>query len=590
MTEPASHQIPREVEKVKTNQRILLSIILLVGIALRVYFLFNYELIDAKEHVVALSDEATVGLMAKHIASGTNFPIFFYGQNYMGAFEAYVAALLFATLGASVFTLKLVPAIFSIVLLFIVYLLANRLFNSRVAILSTALVAVPSAFFFSWSLKARGGFVEHVILALLILLVFALIYFDRKSSLWLYALLGFLSGFALWVNQLIFPYLVMLGLWLWLKRAMLLSKAKVLVLLLPFLLGASPLIAGNVHEPFGTVKILARKINGTSSVLHDESTTTKGIKVLWARLKEFPFGTGRSLSILFGKGETWIGESEIPETTRIENLPEVRWLFWLIPLVFALPLLAPCYQKLKIRLPSARLKFSGTKDAAKVNLLVLLFLVTMLAYFSPSYLLVCYPLAAILAADFLDKLRGMYVKAFYTALLVATLCLNAYGIVDLALNRRDGSIAKLINALEGKGCSYGYSSGPMYQIAFYSLERNVLVPLDSKNRYHPHAVQVGKAPNLCYVFRPDQERKLDHRAFLRMLEQENIHYQQTTVNSDTVYHIYYSLAPREKIPPNVREKLKLIRKDLRSADVPRQIGLSGAVQKALSVDKISNWA
>jgi hypothetical protein len=576
---------------VKTNQRILLAIILLVGIALRVYFLVNYELIDAKEHVVALSDEATVGLMAKHIASGTNFPVFFYGQNYMGAFEAYVAALLFAALGVSVFTLKLVPAIFSVALLFVVYLLANRLFNARVAILSTALVAVPSAFFFSWALKARGGFIEHVILSLLILLVFSLIYFYRKSSLWLYALLGFLSGFALWVNQLVFPYLLTLGLLLWLRRAVLLTKAKLSILLLPFLVGASPLIVGNVQEPLGTVRILTSKVKGRISGSDNRSDIKRSIKVLLVRLKEFPFGTGRNLSILFGKGESWIGESTIPETTRIENLPEVRWLFGFIPLFFAIPLLASCFHKMRIHLiPPARPKSPGSETAEKVNLLVLLFAVTLLGYFSPSYLLVCYPLAAILAAAFLDSIRGTYTKALYGALLLVTISLNAYGIVDLALNQRDGSIAKLVNALEAKGCSYGYSSGPMYQVAFYSLERTVLVPLDSKNRYRPYGVEIAKAPDICYVFRPDQERKMDHRAFLKMLQRENIQYHETTLNSDTVYHIYYSLAPREKIPPNVREKLKLIRKDLRSVDVPRRIGLSRAVQKALSVNKISDWA
>lgn len=570
----------------KTNQKILLVIILLVGIALRVYFLVNYELIDAKEHVVALSDEATVGLMAKHIVSGTNFPIFFYGQNYMGAFESYVVALLFATLGVSVFTLKLVPAIFSVVLLFVVYLLAKKLFNARVAMLSTALVAVPSAFFFSWALKARGGFIESVILSLLILLVFSFIYFDGKSSFWLYALLGFLSGFALWVNQLVFPYLVILGLLLWLKRALWLTRARLLILLLPLLLGASPLIAGNILEPLGTVKILTSKVKGRISDSDNHSDMKRGIHVLLVRLKEFPFGTGRNLSILFGKGATWIGESTIPETTRIENLPEVRWLFGFIPLFFAPPMLASCCQKMKI-MRSARAKFPSPENAKKVNLLVLLFAVTLVGYFSPSYLLVCYPLAAILATAFLDNLKGTYVKALYTALLLVTISLNAYGIVDLALNQRDGSMAKLINVLQAKGCSYGYSSGPMYQVAFYSLETTILVPLDSKDRYRPYGVEVGRAPNICYVFRPDQERKIDHRAFLKMLQIENIRYHETTVNSDTVYHIYYSLAPREKIPPNVREKLKRIRKDLRSVDAPRQIGLSRAVQKAPAVDKIS---
>jgi hypothetical protein len=120
----------------------------------------------------------------------------------------------------------------------------------------------------------------------------------------------------------------------------------------------------------------------------------------------------------------------------------------------------------------------------------------------------------------------------------------------------------------------------MYQAAFYSLERTVLVPLDSKNRYRPYGLAVRKASNLCYVFRPDQERKIDHRAFLTLLQRENIRYRHATVNSNTVYHVYYSFWPREKIPPNVRETLKLIRRELRSAYVPRQIGFSGYVQES----------
>jgi hypothetical protein len=186
--------------------------------------------------------------------------------------------------------------------------------------------------------------------------------------------------------------------------------------------------------------------------------------------------------------------------------------------------------------------------------------------------LVCYPLAAILAAAFLDHLQSTRVKALYAALLLATLSLNAYGIIDLALNQRDRSMARLINELQAKGCRYGYSSGPMYQVAFYSLEKTVLVPLDSKNRYLPYGIETARAPQICYVFRPDQERKIDHRAFLTMLERENIQFRETTVNSDTVYHIYYSFAPRQKIPPNVRDKLKLIRRDLQSVDAPGKIG------------------
>ncbi len=34
------------------------------------------------------SDEGTMGLMARHIAYNREFPIFFYGYDYMGALEA----------------------------------------------------------------------------------------------------------------------------------------------------------------------------------------------------------------------------------------------------------------------------------------------------------------------------------------------------------------------------------------------------------------------------------------------------------------------------------------------------------------------
>ena len=51
------------------------------------------------------SDEGTMGIMALHIFSHGEHPIFFYGQNYMGATEAYLGAALFHVSGASLFTL-----------------------------------------------------------------------------------------------------------------------------------------------------------------------------------------------------------------------------------------------------------------------------------------------------------------------------------------------------------------------------------------------------------------------------------------------------------------------------------------------------
>jgi hypothetical protein len=52
------------------------------------------------------SDQAVVGLMAKHLADGRAFPLFFYGQHYMLAVEPWLAAPFFKLFGASVATLK----------------------------------------------------------------------------------------------------------------------------------------------------------------------------------------------------------------------------------------------------------------------------------------------------------------------------------------------------------------------------------------------------------------------------------------------------------------------------------------------------
>src|SRR5689334_25193696 len=52
------------------------------------------------------SDQAIFGLMARHIIEGRAFPVFIYGDNYMLALQAWLAAPLFAIFGQSVATLK----------------------------------------------------------------------------------------------------------------------------------------------------------------------------------------------------------------------------------------------------------------------------------------------------------------------------------------------------------------------------------------------------------------------------------------------------------------------------------------------------
>src|SRR5215212_1069663 len=51
------------------------------------------------------SDQAIVGLMAKHLIEGQAIPLFYYGQAYMLVVDAWVAAPVILVLGPTVFAL-----------------------------------------------------------------------------------------------------------------------------------------------------------------------------------------------------------------------------------------------------------------------------------------------------------------------------------------------------------------------------------------------------------------------------------------------------------------------------------------------------
>ena len=53
------------------------------------------------------ADQAVIGLMGKHLSDLRAFPLFLYGQNYILAVEAWMAALSFKLFGVSIAALKL---------------------------------------------------------------------------------------------------------------------------------------------------------------------------------------------------------------------------------------------------------------------------------------------------------------------------------------------------------------------------------------------------------------------------------------------------------------------------------------------------
>ncbi len=98
--------------------------------------------------------------MALDIAEGRRWPIFFDGQRYMGALEAYTAALFVKLFGHTPTTVALAPLLFFGLFVAGQYLLWSRWAGRSVGHLAAILsiVCAPMAAF--WTIIPRGGYVE----------------------------------------------------------------------------------------------------------------------------------------------------------------------------------------------------------------------------------------------------------------------------------------------------------------------------------------------------------------------------------------------------------------------------------------------
>lgn len=178
----------------------LLALILLA-------FALRLDLLIANNFVID-SDEAIVGLMAKHITEGKGIPVFYYGQHYMGSLEALGVALLFKCFGISTVALKAVPLFFSLLLIPLIYALGKEVGGKIAATLSALLCAVPTSALLVWSSMARGGFIEIVFIGALSLLLCCKWLKQNTPAKSLSFFLGAVLGLGWWVNNQIIYFIV----------------------------------------------------------------------------------------------------------------------------------------------------------------------------------------------------------------------------------------------------------------------------------------------------------------------------------------------------------------------------------------------
>lgn len=200
-----------------------------------------------------------MGLMARHIAYSGAHPIFFYGQNYMGATEAYLGALFFHLFGPSLLTLRLSVIALTALFLLSTYLLASRLYSRGFALFTLALLGLGSNAVFLLEVYARGGSTQTMAFGSLSFLLATLLGLSYRPDAaprlrWLrsagYSGYGAVIGLGVWSDWVVLPFFALsfvLLLWFCWRDW---RSLEPLFLLLGLAAGAFPLISYNLGVPF----------------------------------------------------------------------------------------------------------------------------------------------------------------------------------------------------------------------------------------------------------------------------------------------------------------------------------------------------
>lgn len=471
----------------------------IVGIVFRVWMLASpIGMLD--------SDEAVVGLMARHMLEG-EFPVFFWGQAYGGPHEAALAAAVFSVAGSSVVALKLVPAALAAVAAVLTWRVGRRTVGEPAASIGAALMWVWPMAFVWWSIKAVGFYQAGLVAALGVVLC-ALRLRERDS--WIdAAILGLCAGTAWWATaQSVYLMLPTIA-WLVAVRPRVLKVAP--VALAGALVAAGPWLVHNARNAWVGLDAPDPGIPGNTYFDHLRVFFTEALP--------------RALGLRLPDG-------------------------WLPPggahVAYALLLALFVYAAVRLR--------------GNARLLVLiavaypfLFALSPFSWYveHPRYLYFLAPVPALLIARGLTKIPvAAAVAAFATMLgltVVALVSVNrdARMIPPAPEIRSPLPVAPVVEHMEEQGVEAAWATYWLaYRLTFESGEDVIVTPYSGIMRNAEYADYVRNHPEAAFVFL-DESSMDDH--FSSALEGMGIAYDRTAVEGFVVYRPHADVDP-EAVP------------------------------------------
>lgn len=487
------------------------------------------------------SDEAVVGLMARHIVQGAR-PIFFYGQAYMGSLDAWLIAAGFTLFGESVATIRLVQSALYLVVVALTFTVGWGLTEATTAAVVAGLaMAIPPVMTTLYTTATLGGYNETLILgALIILLGYDLA--SGRFHAWRWLLLGLCAGLGWWTNALIIVYVLpVAGLLIWQAVRRRLSirdlAVGVLIALLGFALGAAPWIVFNLENDFAGLAFLLGSTEGTQFA---------GIGANSLSLIERVIGFAAfGLPTLIGARAPWSPEILVPPAALVAA---VIWVLALIRLA-----------RTSLLDPSAKRLLWGM-----IGGFTLIFLASRFSadptgrYFLPLTLPFSLALGVV-AASLSRRWIAVGLVGVILAYQGLTVGLSAsrypglttqFNLTEHLPNEEDGA---LMAFLEDNDLTRGYASYWIsFRLAFLSGERLQLsAALPPKadlvwtpfyERYPPYRDAAASAERIAYITANIAEVEAGLSAWFA---ESDVTYQRTQIG---IYTVFHDFAPAESAP------------------------------------------
>ena len=457
------------------------------------------------------SDEATMGLMAMHIAEGRHFPSFMYGQSYMGTAEAYLAAVVFWFSGSSLLALRIPMLVAYLLFLTAMYVLARRLYGTSVALVSVGLLALGTRELYGHQLVAQGAVPETLLAGtLLLLLSHRLLDTPDDPQRWPLAGWGATATLGLWSTVLIAPFVVTSAVLV--LMAVRRSPGRLWALGAGLLAGAVPWILHDLSHPWrdsGVVSVVTTYLHGGTGLNGAKfpGLVSQVTNTVTTSLAYVTGGSGiahpTSRPALYnGYPGNWHPPTDDVVTTLWGVALVVLWTIGLVAgirVVRRRPAPAPAWGRLAMLaaagLTVAAFAVSPTPGVAPAN--------------NIRYIIgVLVATPAVLAP--LWSLRSWWRAAVLLLVTISLTIGTGQAYRDASHGRAEADRRQLISALRGAGITHVYSGYlECNRLTFLSREQIICAVLfgDPKNgfrpgldRYRPYRTAVRADPRAAYVF------------------------------------------------------------------------------------------